>query len=192
MKLKLIINNLTILFFIFILTGVNLNSEDNISIKSVSITDDRYVIDSALILSNRNLDNLINKIEESELEERTNITQIPKFIFKFINDITNEFTIANPNEKWQVGCVVFEELPRRKFEYFGLGSNVALMTYKSGGIGTSTKILIFHFDNDKIIDFWCGNKLKDLKNIDEIIAHLIENKDKKWGLNTNVISLYYK
>jgi len=192
MKLKLIINNLTILFFIFILSGVSLNSQDNISIKSVSIADDRYVIDSALILSNRNLDNLINKIKESELEEKTNKTEIPKFIFNFINDITNEFTIANPNEKWQAGCVVFEDLPRRKLEYFGLGSNVALMTYKSGGRGTSTKILIFHFENDKIIDFWCGNKLKDLKNIDEIIAHLIENKDKKWGLNTNVISLYYK
>lgn len=180
---------LSIIFFIFILTGVNLNSEDIISIKSVSIVDEKYVIDSAIILTNKNLDKFIKELKESELEEKTNKTEIPKFIFDFIIDITNEFTIANPNEDWQAGCVVFEELPRRKLEYFGLGSNVALMTYKSGGRGTSTKILMFYFENEKIIDFWCGSSLKNLLNKEEIIQHLIENKEKEWGLNTNVISL---
>ena len=68
-----------------------------------------------------------------------------------------------------------------------MGQNIALLTYYLGGIGKSERILIFHFENHCVTDFWCGGVLADLLTKDEILDYLRDNKDKKWGLNTSII-----
>lgn len=45
------------------------------------------------------------------------------------------------------------------------------------------------FGHSAIVDFWCGNVLIDVTKKSEILKCLNKNKDKEWGLNTNVIYL---
>lgn len=181
---------------------------------NVSVVNGEFVIDTNAILNNNNLQSLIDELEKTDLTEKKTIAEIPSFIISFLDSLTDNFSIANPDEDWQVGCVVMgkeiqtkvydkktgdtliqitfdnsQPLPSRQLVYFGLGKDIALMTYYTGGIGKSEHILIIKFDNTNISDFWCGNILTDVKNKAETLKYLKENKDKDWGLNTNIIYL---
>lgn len=181
---------------------------------NISIVDGKFVIDTNAILNNNNLSLLIDKLEKTELKEKKSIGEIPLFIKSFLDSLTQNFSIANPGEDWQEGCVVLGKenqqkvhnekigdtmipigidnsqlLPRRQLIYFGLGKDIALMTYYTGGFGKSEHIFIIKFEKTQILDFWCGNILNDLSNKKEILEFLKKNKDKHWGLNTNIIYL---
>ncbi len=148
-----------------------------------------YVIKPSEIFDNKNLPSLIQKLEKTELTTKNDKAKIPEIILNFLNSLSNDFSIANPNEKWNATDVIIDkDLPRRKLIYFGEGKNIALMSYYSGGIGKSTKILIFEFDNEKIIDFWSGNVLVDFDNKNEILEFLKNNTNKRWALNSNILS----
>jgi len=164
--------------------GIETNSSS-----SITFVDGHYQIDTATILTNNNLQSLIDNLEKSDITEKKTVSEIPLFIKSFLDNLTDTFSIVNLGENWQAGCVIDETLPSRQLIYFGLGSNMALMTYYTGGIGTSEHILIFKFNDNKIIDFWCGNILQDITDKTEIIHYLKTNKNKDWGLNTNIINL---
>jgi hypothetical protein len=160
------------------------------------------------------LQQLIEDLEKADLKEKKIVAEIPSFIKSFLDSLTDNFSIANPEEDWQVSCVIMgkqiqkkvydkktrdtlievsfdnsKPLPSRQLIYFGLGTDIALMTYYTGGIGKSEHILIIKFDNTKIVDLWCGNILTDVTNKSETLKYLNDNKDKHWGLNTNIIYL---
>jgi hypothetical protein len=82
-----------------------------------------------------------------------------------------------------------KDVPTRQLVYFGSGKDIGVMTYYTGGIGKSEHIIIIKFDDNKIVDFWCGKIFTDLTNKAEILKYLKDNKDKDWGLNTNTIYL---
>jgi hypothetical protein len=71
----------------------------------------------------------------------------------------------------------------------GVGNDITLMAYYTGGIGKSEHILILKYSDNKILDFWCGNILEDVKTKADILKYIKDNKDKVWGLNTNFIYL---
>jgi hypothetical protein len=181
-------------------------------VSNISLVDGKFVIDTSAILNNNNLKSLISDLEKTDLDEKKTVAEIPSFIKSFLDSLTDNFSIANPDEDWQVGCVIIgkqiqkkvydkntgdtlieitfdnsEPLPSRQLIYLGIGKNIALMTYYTGGIGKSEHIIIIKFDDEKIVDFWCGNILTDLTNKAEILKYLKDNKDKQWGLNTNII-----
>ncbi len=183
---------------------------------NISLVDGKYQIDTNAILNNKNLQQLIDDLENADLKQKKTVIEIPSFIKSFLDSLTNNYSIANPGEDWKVGCTPLMEIdystqkknvdpktgdtvmtvsmktkdvPTRQLIYFGVSSNIALMTYYTGGIGKSVHILIIKFDKTKIVDFWCGNILTDITNKEEIIQYLNENKDKDWGLNTNIIYL---
>jgi len=175
------------------------NSADNYK-SNLSSVDGKYQIDTSAILNNNNLQQLIEDLEKAELAEKKTVAEIPSFLKSFLDSLTDGFSIANLGEDWQVGCtsltivdekgnVISEATPKRQLIYFGLGQDLALMTYYTGGFGKSEHILIIKFDNTKIVDFWCGNILTDVTNKAQIIKYLTANKDKHWGLNTNIIYL---
>lgn len=185
-------------------------------VSNVSFVDSKYIIDTSAILNNSNLLSLIADLEKSDLDEKKTVAEIPSFIKTFLDSLTDNFSIANPGEVWKVGCtspmeidnstqkksidpktgdtiitvsIKTKDVPTRQLVYFGLGKDIALMTYYTGGIGKSEHIIIIKFDDNKIVDFWCGNILIDLTNKAEILKYLKDNKDKHWGLNTNIIYL---
>lgn len=195
--------------------GLDLDKQTSDNYESnVSVVNGKFVIDTNAILNNNNLQSFIDDLEKTDLTEKKTVAEIPSFIKSFLDTLTKSFSIADPGDEWQVGCVVMgkeiqkkvydkktgdtliqitfdnsQPLPSRQLVYFGLGKDIALMTYYTGGIGKSEHILIIKFDNINIGDFWCGNILTDVKSKAEILRYLKENKDKHWGLNTNFIYL---
>lgn len=159
------------------------------SVSSITFVDGHYTIDTTTIVSNSNLQILIDNLEKSDLTEKKTVAEMPVFIQSFLDNLTESFSIANPGEDWQEGCIIGEPLPARQLIYFGLGAEMALMTYYTGGFYASEHILIFQFNGNEMIDFWCGNTLTDVTHKTEIIHYLKTNKDKHWGLNTNIIHL---
>lgn len=181
----------------------------NNAFSSIPFIDGHYQIDTTKILSNQNLQLLIGDLEKTELIEKNRVSEIPYFIKAFLDTLTvGNFTIANPDENWQVGCVsmgkliekkvydkktgdtliefTFDDshpLPSRQLIYFGLGRDIALLTYYTGGFGKSEHILIIKFQDNEIINFWCDNVLEDVKNKIEVLKYLKENKNEK---NNNI------
>jgi len=191
---------LVALILTFLTVSVNLPAQQNnqnsdtkkltTCIQSVSKIDGRYRIDTMVILANQNLQSLINDLDQSILVEKMTVNEIPRFIKSFLVELTDEnFSIANRGEEWQVNDVADEELPFRQLIYFGLGKDLVLMVYYTGGIAKSEHILIFKYQKKNITDFWCGNIIKEITSKDEILKYLKENIGKKWGLNTNMIFL---
>ncbi len=76
---------------------------------SVSLVDGKYKIDTAIILSGQNLPPLINSVENADLREEKALAKVPSFIKYFLDSLTNNFTIANPGENWQVGCLTITD-----------------------------------------------------------------------------------
>jgi len=163
---------------------------NNDTIKGLTIKDNSVKIDTFVILTHQNLEPLLAEIEKTDLKTYRQIRDIPVFLVDFLKIITKDsFSIANPNEDWLFGCDVSDDLPTRQLIYFGLADNIALLTYLTGGIGVSEHILIIKFSSEKITDFWCGNVMANLTNKEEILEYIKENRDKKWGLGTNIIYL---
>jgi hypothetical protein len=157
---------------------------------SISFSGSKYQIDTAMILTNQNLLPLIDDLDKTTLITHTNTKDIPYFIKTFLDSLTgNDFSIANPGEDWQAGCVIIEKLPSRQLVYLGLGNDIALFSYFTGGIGKSVHVLIIKFSDKIITDFWCGNVLVDLNSKSEILEHLKKYKDNNGKLNTNMIYL---
>lgn len=179
---------------------------------NISMVDGKFVIDTMAILNNNNLQSFITELENSDLSESKTVDEIAPFIKSFLDSLTNNFSIANPGEEWQIGCTITPEktqkkiydkktgdtlieiafdklvlLPSRQLIYFGVSEDIALMTYYTGGIGKSEHILIIKFNDNKIVDFWCGNIMADATNKVEIIKFINNSKEKHWGLNTNII-----
>ncbi len=170
----------------------NRNSENQIdnSLSSITFIDGHYQIDTAFILSNKNLKKLIKSLENTDLAEKKSVSEIPIFIKTFLDEFTDSFSIANPVEEWQDGCIIENPpLPARQLIYLGLGSDIALMTFYSGGWGITEHILILTYKDNKILDFWCGNGMSDHSNKLEILNYLKESMEKNRGLNTN--SIYF-
>lgn len=185
-------------------------------VSNLSYVNGAYKIDTNSILSNNNLQQLIDELENADLADKKTVTEIPLCIKSFLDSLIDNFSITNPGEDWKVGCtspmeidystqkksidqktgdtiitvsMKTKDVPTRQLIYFGLGKEIALMTYYTGGIGKSEHILIFKFVDNKIVDFWCGNILTDVTNKTEILKYLNDNKDKHWGLNANIIYL---
>lgn len=167
---------------------------------NIALVNGKYVIDTNAVLNNNNLISLIESIEKTDLEEKRTVAEIPVFIMSFLNTLTDSFSIADPGKDWQACCVsiamadkeavlIGDVKPKRQLIYFGMSSEVALMAYYSGGIGVTGHILIFRFKDNDILDFWCGTSLADLTTAADIVNYLEANKDKEWGLNTNIIFL---
>jgi hypothetical protein len=156
-------------------------------IKTEEVEEYIFKLDTMALLTNKNLAYLTIEVENADLKESKNISDIPVFIREALNNWAHDsFSIANPGEKWQVSDVVeYPYLPWRQLVYLGVGSNVMLMTYYHGGIGVSKKILIFKYENGKIIDFWSGYTGKDFTTKQKIIKTLKNYSDELSGKIAN-------
>ncbi len=150
----------------------------------------QFAVDTVSILTNKNLDGLILKVETTELAHYPEFESIPSFVKAFLDSLVGKkFRIADPGEEWQATDIVEGDLPDRQLVYLGVGQEVMLLAYNKGGFGMSERILIVHFEESCIIDFWCGGVMTELRDKDQIVNHLKENKNKHWALNTNIIYL---
>jgi hypothetical protein len=143
-------------------------------------------IDTAGILDNQYLPQLIDELTKTKLTIHKTTTGIPSFIMDFLKcSRGGSFSIANPGENWQVTDVVIGDLPERQLLFFGISDSIGLMTHFTGGMGKVGHILIFKFNNKEITRFWCGvanvdptdkrQVLESLKRIRDKVPRLPEN-----------------
>lgn len=175
---------------------------------SVSFIKGKYKIDSAIILDNRNKAALLAELESVDLTERKTKEEIPVFIKAFFDSISvnKKFDMANPGEQWRIGDIsdivlttidgpmlfaVNEKhtIPNKQLVYFGMGNNIALFSYYSGGMSISQNFIIIKFQGSKVIDFWFDNKLTmsnglsmiNATNKYEIIKYIKQNLGRNGG-----------
>jgi len=188
-RLKLIIGLILTVFCVCSIKSTQQESNTLKKIKEPHVPHEP-IIDRTLLLSNEKLPTLIAELEKTNLKEKKNGNEIPNFIRKTLNRMTaDNFSIADCGEKWQVTDDVVEELPARQLVYLGLGDNITLIAYYSGGIGESEHILILKHKNQQVTGLWHANILYDFKTKKEILKFLKKNIGNESKFNSN--STYY-
>jgi hypothetical protein len=132
-----------------------------------------YKIDTTKVL-NRNLKKLGQTLQPLKLTTKKSRKDIPKFIMKTLDCLTEGFSLADPNELFQNSdTYTGEKLPMRQITYIGLGKEYFVMAYNKGGRGLYHHLMIIKFKGQKITDFWTGAG-DDLKTKNEIVAYLLK------------------
>lgn len=164
---------------------------------SVSVVNGKYCVDTAFIWSDRNKNILLGDLALENLEEKKSVAEIPRFIKAFLDSISpgKTFNLINPDEAWCTGDIkdfVFtgayaagkqdanclqscgrKEASDKQLICFGLGRNMALLSYYVGGQSRSQCTALIKFKKERVIDFWFNNdgfKLWSKKN--EIIRSI--------------------
>lgn len=121
---------------------------------------------------------LLNDLKREILTETKSKKEIPAFIISFMESISDnsKFEMADPGESWYVNDIMGftlskmydskikdtveivtpsqKVLPNNQFVYFGIGKNMALLSYYSGGLRITQHVVMIRFKNNKVIDFW--------------------------------------
>ena len=148
-----------------------------------------FTIDTAKILTNENLDDFVQNLKTDTFQISADKKAIPKHIKKQLDKLTNGFSIGNPNQDWQCCCTSPRRLPERQLNFLAKSKDVLVMTYKTGGFGVSTHLLLVRFDNDKIIDLWTGYCWADVSKVGDILSYIEETRKNNRELNTNIVIL---
>jgi|GEM_PF-1353918 len=147
-----------------------------------------YVIDTAAVLTNRRLDQLLSEVHQTDLIGHQSATALPPVIATFLERTQKEpVSIADVGEAYESTDLIMDDLPRRQLTYLGIGGNVVLLAYNLGGFGVSERVLLFQLKDGEIVDFWTGSVKGNCHTKEAIIRYLREHKDQRWGVNTNMI-----
>lgn len=156
---------------------------------SVGQKSNGFTIDTAKILSNENLDDFIQSIKTGTFQISIDKNAIPKHIKKQLDRLTKGFSIGNPNQDWQCCCTSPRRLPERQLNFLAKSKDILAMTYKTGGFGVSTHLLLIRFENNKIIDLWTGYCWADIGKVSDIVSYIDEARRNNREFNTNIIIL---
>ncbi|HEY2581943.1 MAG TPA: hypothetical protein VGI43_09055 [Mucilaginibacter sp.] len=156
----------------------------------IKTSDSTVKIDERVILYNKNLQPFINSLKLSSLTESYKLDRIPDFIKSFLKQLSNDqFTIANPGKAWNCCCDRNDSIPNRALICHGSDKNLFFMTYLTGGVGESEHLILIRYKDDTIVDFWAGTLSGHLSSKNAIVQYLIRNKNKHWGLNSNILTI---
>lgn len=147
-----------------------------------------YRIDTAAVLTNRRLDQLLAEADQTSLTSYQSAKALPPVIAAFLERAQRELVpIADVGQAYESTDLIMGDLPRRQLTYLGIGGNLVLLAYNLGGYGVSERVLLFQLKNGEIADFWTGYVRGQCHTKEEIVRYLREHKDQKWGVNTNII-----
>ncbi len=144
--------------------------------RSISIVNGKYRIDSTIAMSNGTKEKLVAKLESENLVEKKKTDDIPSFIKAFLDSISvnKTFDIGNPGEAWKAGgwltgfddqsksiinatsCAA-KPFPTKQLAYCGIGKNMAIISYYTGGIRMAQHVIILKFKGKQIVDLWFDN-----------------------------------
>lgn len=163
-------------FFIFLFIGTSYNA----SCQQI------FQINESRILKNENLDFFIKKLENEKFTTLKSKKEIPSFIKKQLPWLSDS-TLADFNETYQEGCVVFEELPARKVTFLAKSEDVFIVSYVSGGFGTCSYTLLVFYSNKRIIDVWVAPSGENRRSVSEILTWINKERHSKHGIHSNIL-----
>lgn len=164
-------------------------------VKAQRKNDCNITINEERILNNDNLDFFLKKLQRDSFITSIKQEEIPYFIREKLFCLID--TLANPDEEWQSGCMVFDErIPDRHLIFWGINKqeDIFVISYLTGGIGVNTKIMMMRLTDQgikinkqkNVSDFWVGQTSFKGKTIIEMEEYL--NKNRYFdGLNSNCI-----
>ncbi|MES2516196.1 MAG: hypothetical protein V4580_18720 [Bacteroidota bacterium] len=142
---------------------------------SISMIGSNYKIDSSIAMANGTKQKMLLSLNKENLIEKKTVEEIPDFIKTFLDGISenNNFDIADLGEEWQDGswthsfekntstekatAYIAKPFPTRQLIYCGVGKNVALISYYTGGIRMAQHVMILKFEGQKMMDLWFDN-----------------------------------
>jgi len=145
-------------------------------------------MDTAKILANLNLERLLSRFQSDSFIVTNKKEDIPRFLNKWLDCTTNDFSLANPGKPYQETDLIISNLPRRQLIFLAKSKGLLVMTYLTG-IGFPKRILFVQHNANKIEDVWVGQCFDDVDSKDKIIESIKKHKDNYEGLNTNMIYL---
>jgi hypothetical protein len=148
-----------------------------------------FKIDTAKILANENLNGFVQSMQTDSFQIFETKDAIPRVVKKELNNLTKGFSIANPDKPYRCCCTSPGRLPKRQLNFLAKSNDILVMTYKTGGIGVSTHLLLVKFDKNKIVDLWTGYCWADIKTISDIVYYIDEMRKYNRELNTNIVIL---
>jgi hypothetical protein len=115
---------------------------------------------------------LVKEIAAMQLTPSYAVKKIPGFILEALKCWTwnKEWSIAEPDGDFNVGCDIKNNLPNRQLMYIGLNEHYMLIAYKyGGGVISNIPVMLFRFENEKIISvmYWysSGREVKNKKDV---------------------------
>ncbi len=150
---------------------------------------------------------MILALEAAPVKEIDSANHIPEFILSYLDSITEGFSIAEKDEDWQSTCVwgkttmitktldpqsgdtititTYDTIPppTRQFVCFAMGEHVAMLSYKTGGFGVMQHVILFMFEDLRIISVWHQGVETDLTTNKEILYFLKHNEERIWSMS---------
>jgi hypothetical protein len=164
------------------LKGTTYSPQDPFSsnLSSVSIKNGEYSVDSAIVLADVNRKTLVTELAGEDLDEKKAVAEIPEFIKFFLDSISGEesFNMADPGQDYKVGWFPKKNVPDRQLIYFGIGKNIALLSFNVGGVKKVQNVAIIKYEGEKVVDFWFEVDADPGTKKDEIIAYLKRDRTK--------------
>ena len=146
-----------------------------------------FQIDTTRILKNQNLDSFLAELKTDIFKITNDKKDIPKFIKKQLDCYVGRFRIANPDQPYNATDLIVRNWPERQVIFLAKSEKVFVMEYYLGGISLSRHLLLVKYRDGQIVDLWKGFCFEEFKSINDVVNYLELNRNKKWGLNTNVI-----
>ena len=162
----------TILLYLMVLSTICLSQTNPAGIHRIN---NEYQIDTNVVLENLNLSRLVSEMQLEKIKEYKSKEKTPLIILNFLKVVCDSnFTLANPKEDWNFGCVENKKLADRQLQVVGLSNDFCILAYKSGGRGVFRHLLIFKLKGNEIVDFWTGIGSDD-NTIKGILKYITDN-----------------
>ena len=147
------------------------------------------IVDTTRILLNTDLNYFIFGLQNETFRALSKKEDIPKFVLDQLDCLTRGFSLANPDQNFRCCCTSSQKLPKRKLLYLAESRDMLVMTYLTGGIAVQTHLLMIKFTQQRINKLWAGFGDENLRSPKEIANYIEKNRNKNWGLNTNIVFL---
>ena len=149
-----------------------------------------FVINEKKIFAKENLDYFLKKIESKSFHTFNNGSAIPKHIKKELDCITGNFSIADKNQKYHDSCFNEGNLAKRQILFFAKNKELIILTYATGGDGSTTHYLFLEYNSKEILNLWSGMTMgiSSQKSLNEIIDFINRYRDTP-EMSDNYLSL---
>lgn len=132
------------------------------NVSSISLENGNYKIDTNVVNKNWNIEPFLTLLKTENFTDKENVSYMPDFIKAFLDSLSpnKNFDIANPGENWRIGSIIDfsyqteSNLPTKQLVYLGIGKNMVLLSYYTGGLRRQQHISMIKFKDKKISDFW--------------------------------------
>jgi hypothetical protein len=107
----------------------------------------------------KNLSNVQEQSVNKQSKTFIDFKETPGFITSFLDSMGKEkFSIANPNEPWNAGCVRFDDKPYRQLISLTINEDSFIMEYWEGGFAKMKHIMRINFIGHKIKEFYLDSE----------------------------------